>query len=562
MYHAYRYRFLNMRTGRFEALHFEPKRLKFLPGGEEREVKLHQLRDVVDSRGYPWDMLSAYFAGVKFISELPNEPTFINVQVVEGVPTTVELYNPRLGYRAYGDFRRAWKDATDVVVSIGSFYYQFRYLASVLPEEFYTYRTSNGKGRYYAPLRKLGIDITFFSLLTTGKGPYRLAAELGVPNQSPIALARYLYDYLDVPKLFSILSSLVNIDRHRMQFTFRDKLKTYIVYQAYLDRGYILESLPRRECEANHSQVYVRYPGLYYDMVEYDISMAYPTTVVVDRIDPYGVDVFPDLMQHLRSLRAGLSGVPSKFVKRLANSLVGMLKYEYSGFRNECAYSRVLNGVFNRWKPIAEDSVWANVDSAVLPADYDLPPIDGYEVRVEHRYRWVAVVDSRRMIGQTYEGEFVHKGMSFSYYFGDAVRLPVLWSRLDSALDHYLASDPNRIFSPLGDQLERLEEMVVSSFSEYPEEYVVTFTRSSREDVKNPYRAYVFDRLSGHGVISGVVTTDGIVPASSLDFSQVDWRYYVTAMVFSLFEHFEKSDPKVSRSLVQKIVKKLRGRFG
>ena len=560
MYHGYRYRFINMRTGTFEKLPFEERELTFLPSGERRRVKLHELKPLINSRGYPWSMLAAHFAGVRFIDELPDEPTFINVQVVEGVPTTVELYNSRVGYRAYGDFEQAWKDTTDVVVAIGAFSHHFRHFAKVLPGEFYYYNAKRRSRYFYAPLRKLGIDITFWSLLATGKGPYHLAAEHGVPNQQPIALARFLWDYLKIPALYRILSSLLNIDRHHMQLTFRDRLKSYIVYQAYLDRGYILSDLPRAECSPSVNQVYVRRPGIYYDVVEYDIRSAYPTTVIVRGIDPYDRDVFPDLMRTLLSFRDSYDGVPADFSKLLANSLIGMMKYELSAFRNECAWARVINGVYEVWHPVSERAVWANVDSAILPADVGAPDVEGYNVREVNRFRWLVVYDDRRLLGQTYEDEFVHKGINPSYYWGEAVRLPVFWDRVDSALDYYIASDPKRVYLPLSESLDVIKRVILDSLSDDPRDYLLTFAYSPGEAVKNPYRAYVVPRLQ-RGITHGVLTKEGFKPPEEVNLSELDWSFYISAAVYALSEHFQSTDAKASRVLADRLSRDVRKRF-
>jgi len=304
---SYRYRFYTL-DGRTLRGKYPQKQFTLLPSHEEVKLRFHELKEYTTRVGIPWSMLAAYYTGFHFVNKPTDDVSFIWLDVVEGIPTTLHVYNPGGEIRHFGDFKEGWKHLNTTVVGLDLFRYQFRYLASIpeLRDQFVPYHI--GRGEYYGPKYKVAVDITFFVRWLTGKKPLRIAAEMGLYDYDRLALARQLYNLYDIPQVYEVFGTVLNMDRNLMQIVLPDTLKAYVAFQAYLDQGYLItDRPPEGDTEEEPKVLHIAKPGLYYNYVEYDVSAAYPTTCATKSVDPYGTMVFPQLMATLLALRKAVS---------------------------------------------------------------------------------------------------------------------------------------------------------------------------------------------------------------------------------------------------------------
>ena len=560
---AYRYRFYTP-DGRILKGRYPAKSFTLLPSREEKVLRFHELKEYIQSVGIPWSMLAAYYSDVQFVSRPTDDVSFIWLDVVEGIPTTLHVYNPGGEILHFGDFKEGWKHLNTTVVGLDLFRFQFRYLAAVpeLRDQFIPYRI--GRGEYYGPKYKVAVDITFFIRWLTGKKPLRIAAEMGLYDYDRLALARQLYSLYDIPQVYEVFGTVLNMDRNLMQLVLPDTLKAYVAFQAYLSQGYLIAGAPPDGDSSDDPKVlHIAKPGLYRDYVEYDVSAAYPTTCAVLSVDPYGTHVFPTLMATLLALRESLSSEHAqKIAKGLANSLIGMMKYAKSPFRNVKAWLQVVNGFYDIFAPIAEKycAVWAHTDNMVVPAGSPPPELPyGYRVRLKHRFAWISVLDAGRYVALDADSRsLIVKGLNFSAPWGSPVQFPQVFVRARQLLESMVVENPDLTWADPKTMSDVIESVVKRSLSDDPCDYELVYLVARNEVPSDPVKSSIFPRLRP-GVNRGVLTGDAFLPVDSVSFRDVDLRWYIEAMVMSLMEYFASRDFQLGLVLARKIASEVVG---
>lgn len=555
---AYRYRFYTV-DGRVLKGKYLVKSFTLLPDNREVRLRFHELKEYIRKSGIPWSMLAAYYTGFHFVDRPTDDVSFIWLDVVEGIPTTLHVYNPGDEIRHFGDFKEGWKYLNTTVVGLDLFRFQFRYLASLpeLRDQFVPYHV--GRGEYYGPKYKVAVDVTFFVRWLTGKKPLRISAEMGLYDYDRLALARQLYNLYDIPDAYQVFGTVLNMDRNLMQIVLPDTLKAYVAFQAYLDQGYLIVGPPKLgEVSVGEPGVlHIAKPGLYYDYVEYDVSAAYPTTCATKSIDPYGTMVFPQLMATLLALRQALSSEHAqRLAKGLANSLIGMMKYAKSPFRNEYAWYQVVNGFYELFAPIAEryGAVWAHVDNMVVPADSPEPELPyGYKVKLKHRFAWISVLDASRYVAYDADSrELITKGLNFTAPWGSPVRFPPVFDRARQLLEAHIVQEPELTRTDPKSMSDLIESVVKRSLSDKPEDYELVYLVARNEVPSDPVKSSIFPRLKP-GVNKGVLTKDAFLPVESATMDDVDLPWYIEAMVMSLMEYFASRSFQLGLALARKI---------
>lgn len=551
---AYRYEFTTLSGRKFRPKFFR-KTLTFLPSREEKELQFHEALKLIPGTGIPVSLLAWKFSGVKYVSRVPDgaRVSFIWLDEVNGIPTTLHVYDDERGFRSYGDFEKAWKELGEVVVGLDLFRHQFYRLAQVdeLRSEFHEYHL--GRNTFYGPRYKLALDLTFFIRVVSGKRPQRFVAEYGIYTDDRVSLARQLYEFLDVPALFSVLADLLPVDRNFMQLTFLDNLKAYILHSAYVRDGYLVVGPPEDvESDERPKEAYVNVPGFYKNMVEYDVSSAYPTTAVLEQADPFGVGVFPRLMMTLLTYKQTLpDGFARDLVKKLSVALVGMLKYDSGRFKNyfynKKVWLSVINGFYDRFQKVVEEynPVWSRVDALIIPADVD-PPFLGYLYRfgVKHHYEWVAIYENDHLLGyDPSQHDLVKKGFDFSTPWGNAPTLPLVFTRARQLLEAVIRRDPENVLYR-SDPFEVLRSVLDDSLSDRPEDYIISYLKSEKEVPNTPAKQDVYPYLQP-GYNRGVVCRDGFYEPEAVSPSDISYRFYVRGIVQSLIYYFppERWDP-------------------
>jgi len=551
---SYRYEFGTLSGKTIRPKMFQ-KRFVVLPQKEERKFHFHEAFEFCKSTGVPVSTLAYLFSGVKFIREVPASASvsFIWLEEVNGIPTTLHVYDDEHGFRSYGDFSEAWNDLGDVVVGFDLFRYQFRHLAQddAISYLFVPYHL--GKGTYYGPKFKLALDLTWFVRVATGKRWQRFVAEYGLSASDRVSLARQVYEFLDVPTLFSVLASLLPMDRNLMQLTYLDNLKAYMLHAQYLRNHYLVAAPPVESVPSDTTPpVRVDVPGFYTNYVEYDVSSAYPTTALLDSVDPFDVGVFPELMKTLLTYKQTLpSGFARDLVKKLSVALVGYLNYSNPRFTNvfyaPAAWSKITGGFNARFQELVDQikPVWARVDSVVIPASSQ-PPTLGFVYRfgVKHHYDWLAIYPNDHLLGyDIMSGEFVKKGFDFASPWGNAPRFPVIFDRARQYLESRIVSDP-QTYLYQSDVFSVLHEVLDYSLSARPWEYVISFLKSEKEVPNTPAKAAVFSYLR-EGYNEGVVCQGAFCAPGSVRMEDVDLRFYVSGIVHSLVQYFppDRWDP-------------------
>ena len=551
---AYRYEFTTLSGRKIRPKYFR-KKFVFLPDGREADLGFHEGLKLVSRAGIPVSLLAWKFSGVGFIDRVPEDArvSFIWLDEVNGIPTTLHVYDDERGFRSYGDFEEAWKSLGEVVVGLDLFRFQFYRLAQVdgLKGEFNEYRL--GRNTFYGPRHKLALDLTFFVRIVSGKRPQRFVAEHGIYTDDRVSLARQLYEFLDVPTIFRVLADLLPVDRNFMQLAFLDSLKSYILHSAYVRNGYLVVDAPQGEETGEKPQeAYVNVPGFYENMVEYDVSSAYPTTAVLERADPFGTEVFPRLMTALLAYKQTLpNGFARDLVKKLSVALVGMMRYDNGRFKNyfynNKAWLQVINGFYRRFKKVIDEysPVWSRVDALIVPASVD-PPQMGFAYRfgVKHHYEWVAVYENDHLLGcDPAQQDLVKKGFDFSTPWGNAPALPLVFTRARQLLEAVVRKDPRGVLYR-SDPFEVLRSVLDSSLSDRPGDYIISYLKSEKEVPNTPAKQDVFPYLQP-GYNRGVVCRDGFCSPEAVSPSDISYRFYVRGIVQSLIYYFppERWDP-------------------
>lgn len=551
---AFRYEFTTLSGKKFRPKFFK-KSLTLLPSKDEKELQFHEAMKLIPKVGVPVSLLAWKFSGVKFVREIPEDArvSFVWLDDVNGIPTTLHVYDDENGFRSYGDFVEAWSDLGDVVVGFDLFRHQFYKLAKVdgLKSEFNEYHI--GRNTFYGPRYKLAIDLTFFIRLVSGKRPHRFVAEYGIYMDDRVSLARQLYEFLDVPTIFRVLADLLPVDRNFMQLAYQDNLKAYILHAAYLREGYLVAGAPEDvDSDERPKEAYVNVPGFYRNMVEYDVSSAYPTTVMVVDADPFGVRVLPRVMSQLLTYKQVLpDGFARDLVKKFSVALVGMLKYQNDRFQNvfynKKVWLSVINGFYDRFKGVLDkyDPVWSRVDALIVPAGSD-PPNLGilYKFGVKHHYEWLAIYENDHLLGlDPSQYDLVKKGFDFSTPWGNAPTLPIVFSRSQQLLEAIIRRDPEGVLYG-GDLFDLLRSVVDDSLSSRPEDYVIAFLKSEKEVPNTAAKQDVFKYLQP-GYNRGVVCKDGFNEPETVSLSDIDYRFYVRGIVQSLVQYFppDRWDP-------------------
>ena len=551
---AYRYEFTTLSGKRIRPKYYK-KSITLLPSRETKDLSFHEAFEYVKSVGIPVSLLAWKFSGVKFVKDIPKDArvSFIWLDDVNGVPTTLHVYDDEYGFRSYGDFVEGWNSLGEVVVGLHLFRHQFAKLAQIddLRHEFNEYHL--GRSTFYGPRHKLGIDLTFFIRLVSGKRPQRFVAEYGIYSDDRVSLARQLYEFMDIPTLFHVLAELLPVDRNFMQLAYLDNLKIYMLHAAYLRNGFLVTAPPDVEPVSDSpKEEYVNVPGFYRNMVEYDVSSAYPTTALVVGADPFGVDGFTKLMSLLLTYKQTLpDGFARDLVKKLSVALVGILKYHNARFRNvfynEKVWLSIINGFYERFHSVVEEvkPVWSRVDAVIVPGGTD-PPYMGllYRFGVKHYYEWVAVYDNDHLLGSDpSQRELVKKGFDFSTPWGNAPTLPIVFSRAQQLLEAIIRKDPEDVLYRQ-DPFAVLRSVLDDSLSDRPDEYVIAFLKSEKEVPNTPAKQDVFGFLSV-GYNRGVVCKDGFNEPETVSAHDVNYRFYVRGIAQSLIQYFppERWDP-------------------
>ena len=551
---SYRYMFGTLSGKSIRPKMFE-KRFVVLPTKEERKFRFDEAFEFCKRVGIPVSTLASLFSGVKFVREIPEgaRVSFVWLDTVNGIPTTLHVYDDDNGFQSFGDFEEGWNALGDVVVGFDLFRYQFRHLAQDEALSYLFNEYHLGGSTFYGPRYKLALDLTWFVRVVTGKRWQRFVSEHRIYTSDRVSLARQVYELLDVPTLFRILAHFLPMDRNLMQLTYLDNLKGYMLHAAYLRNHYIVAAPVVESGQPNnYSPVRVDVPGFYQDYVEYDVSSAYPTTALIESVDPFGVGVFPSLLKDLMSYKETLPhGFARDLVKKFSVALVGYLNYDNSRFKNvfyaPVAWSRI-TGTFNsRFQQLVDDikPVWARVDSVVVPASSSLPFL-GYAYRfgVKHHYAWLAIYSNDHLLGKDLgSDELVKKGFDFATPWGNAPYFPVVFDRARQTLESMISMDPQRVLYHDG-VYQTLQAVLDASLSSRPYEYEISFLKSAKEVPNTPAKSSVFPYLQ-EGYNRGVVCHGAFCPVDSVNMQDVDLHFYVSGIVNSLVQYFppDRWDP-------------------
>ena len=566
---SYRYEFGFLGGKTLRPKMFE-KELVLLPQKERKKLKFHEAMEFSKTVGVPISTLAWKFSGVKFLTHIPEtaKVSFVWLDTVNNVPTTLHVYDEQNGFQRYGDIVEGWTNLGDVVVGLDLFRYQFRHLARIEDIRYCFNEYHLGRNTFYGPKFKLAIDLTFWVRVVSGKRPVRYVAELGLPTGNKLSMAISLYEHLDIPTLFNVLSEVLQMDRNLMQLSYLDALKLYMLHSQYLREGYLVTAPPQVDPpdEPAHS-AYVNVPGFYENMVEYDVSSAYPTTVLVERVDPFGTDVFPNLMSYLMTKKQLLPDSPARdLVKKLSVAFVGIMNYHRDRFRNVFynprAWLKVINGFYNRFKKVIDEynPVWSRVDALLVPATSPPPSLGFlYKFGVKHHYKWVAIYENDHLLGEDVSDpdELVKKGFDFSTPWGNAAQLPIVFRRAQGILEHMIRSSPREVLYS-SDVVQTLLDVLKRSISDRLEDYVIVYLKSEKEIPQTVAKSEIWGYLSP-GYNRGVVGKDGFYEPESLSPSDVNYRFYVRGIVDSLVQYFppDRWDPGLAGYIIDEFVRQV-----
>jgi hypothetical protein len=91
-------------------------------------------------------------------------------------------------------------------------------------------------------------------------------------------------------------------------------------------------------------------------------------------------------------------------LKHLANSLIGEMASGNNFLRRESIYDQIVGGFAKEFQDylsgLSFKPIFVHTDGWLGPADYQPPPLNGYDVRVKQRYRWIIVYDGQKTIGR------------------------------------------------------------------------------------------------------------------------------------------------------------------
>lgn len=306
-------------------------------------------------------------------------------------------------------------------------------------------------------------------------------------------MARFLSEKIDVREAWKILINLTNCCPLILQNFFVDRTDKAILHSWYLSHGYLPVDYPDHGSSIVRGPVRSAVPGLYENMAMIDVKSAYLRRAASRELRIYDKEepaAFTDIMREfLELIRIHPRQKPT--MKYLAVTLVGNMASDDNFFRRENIYSEIVEGFADEFgeylSNLPKNPAFVHTDGALVPADLNPPPFNGYELTVKDRYIWVAVYDKQRTLGLLAEEKPRIKARGFLTYSSS---YPLIFRWVRDRFYHELSSttgidEVRRILQSPQSFLRRLE---VQNRFRLPEDTVYWETNVWKESEMFPAR--------------------------------------------------------------------------
>ncbi len=396
-----------------------------LPGLNRVIVDRWTYTDLARRTWIPVSSLAAYTAGVRFEENLPpvSEWQFLDIETDKKSSFKLAVLNEKVFTNAPELVSEVltFRNRFPVVCSYNGFRFDNKILGErlgLLPNIRFGDFTV-----YYFP-EMLNVDLWYWTwhhyrFDAESKSLKDLCASEGYPVEwsklrkydqrralEDNRMARWLADRIDVREAWKLMVQLTNCCPLALQTMHLDTTHRAILQSWYLSHGFLpLEYPDPGTPSLARGPVRGAVPGAYEDQALFDVKAAYPSRASSLQLRIYEEETPPAFTCIMREFLELTSQHPKQkpMLKHLANSLIGEMASNNNFLRRQNIYEQIVGGFAqefaNYLSTLPNRPVFVHTDGWLAPASSRVQPLNGYEVRVKHRYRWVIVYDAQKTLG-------------------------------------------------------------------------------------------------------------------------------------------------------------------
>lgn len=257
--------------------------------------------------------------------------------------------------------------------------------------------------------------------------------------------ARQIYDFVETN--FHIDPETLSSTYHK-RFGY-SKLRRWFLQSWMMQEGTYPE-LVKRDDPRHPTYYYMHRKGFFRDVNVFDVKSAYPNTAVKLNCGLYKPGDFAEYEAALIVKRVQNPDI-SEFIKWVCNATIGDFNYRDGLLYDKKIMTDVwlhFRKVMQKWvRKIKKKNILYSMTDCVFTQLDSVPPIDGYDIDLKHRFKWLAIFNQQRLIGLTNEGR-IHR-----VHFNRPVRLK-LFDELDRVIDGILRTDPVEFFKRPGLEID------------------------------------------------------------------------------------------------------------
>jgi len=259
------------------------------------------------------------------------------------------------------------------------------------------------------------------------------------------------------------------------------KLRRWLLQSFMIQRG-IYPKLHRVDDDRKPSFYYYHKKGFFKDVYVWDVSSAYPNTVIKLNLGIWEKGDFAEFERFLLEERKKNKTIESA-IKFVANAIIGDFNATDSLLiRKDIMCDVWLNfkKTMENWvKKIGKKNIIFAFTDSIFTHLNDIPQPDGYEARIKYHFDWVVIYNQQRILGLKDDGEF-HRT-----HFNRVLPLRI-YDYVDSLVEEKLRENP----------LEFLKNPKLEiNIKEVPDEYLSVMVFKTGDVCKNVEFLEFWDKL-------------------------------------------------------------------
>lgn len=309
-----------------------------------------------------------------------------------------------------------------------------------------------------------------------------------------IRILKFLYEKYNIKKVFNKLIELANIDTTLLQVIRGERVRKWILINAYLKRGYLpLKTNKARQNKVELGVVKHFKEGLYENMIYWDCKSAYMTTAInLGNLGIYDNDnTFSELQKELKELTE--DKYLKSFMKSIGNSLAGIQYSLNEHWRNDDIFEKIVNTFGSKVKNILnsrEDVVYTNTDCWIVPKNSPPIALEGYDIKADYEFKFLYIYNQNKWIGLTKEGV---KFKGFRRL--NSTNQKIFYYVREEILEKLSKASDSEEFKELLDDTKKLASKTIKNLKKFPKEDLKITIRKTDEYCKNLEYADIWNQL-------------------------------------------------------------------